>query len=100
MDIVIYLLAILGLVFLLKESDGPWGLFNKTRMLLFNNKYVGVFFYKLLSCSYCTGFHAGYLIYLFANYKNWQWNFIILWGLAGAILSLIFEAVMNKLSMD
>jgi hypothetical protein len=97
MDIVISLLAIIGLAFFIKETDGPWDLMRKIRLSLFSNKWFGVFFFKLLDCYFCLGFHCGWIVYLF-NYKKLEWNFIFLWGLAGAAVSLIFSILMNKLS--
>jgi hypothetical protein len=97
MEILIYLLAIFGLAFFLKESDGPFDLMAKLRNALMRNKYLGVFFYKLFSCYFCCGFHCGYLIYLLIN-KNWQFNLFICWGLAGGVSCLILDGVINKLS--
>jgi hypothetical protein len=97
MEIVLSLLAIFGLTFLLKESDGPCGIMSWMRNKLIANKYVGVFFYKLLSCYFCVGFHCGWMVYLLqAEYYKFQ--FFILWGLAGAAISLILDGLLTKLS--
>lgn len=37
-----------------------FGLMNKTLWLQNRSSYLG----KLFECSYCTGFHAGWIIYL------------------------------------
>lgn len=97
MNILISLLAIFSLAFLIKELDGPWNLISKTRNLLMRNKYVGVFFYKLFSCYYCIGFHCSYIIY-FLQMKTFVWNFFILWILAGSIICIIIDAILNKLN--
>jgi hypothetical protein len=99
MEIIIYLLAIFGLAFLIKESDGPWGMMNWLRNRLMQNSHVGVFFYKLLSCYFCVGFHCGWIVYLLSvDSSRWEWQFFILWGLAGAAISLIFDGLLTRLT--
>ena len=94
--IIIYLLAIFSLAFFFKESDGPFGIMNKIRSLLMNNKYVGVFFYKLLSCNFCIGCWAGGAVY-----GLYYFNLILpLWFLAGGSLYLggsILLQYLNKI---
>lgn len=97
MDTLIYICAIFGLAFFLKESDGPWGLMASARNTLMTNKDVGVFFYKLLDCYFCLGFHCGWFVYLLQA-QTWHFNLLICWGLAGGIISLIFDKVLVKLS--
>lgn len=99
MEIIIGLLAIFGLAFFIKESDGPFDLMNKLRNLSISNKYVGVFFYKLLSCYFCCGCHCGWIIYLLIN-KNWHFNLFICWAFAGGAISLITDAVIDFLHQD
>ncbi len=94
--IVIYLLAITGLVYLVKESTGPWGVMSWLRNVLMRNSFVGLFFYKLFGCYFCLGFHAGWAIYLIAESAP-KWNYFLLWGLAGAAISLIFSAALGRL---
>ena len=95
MSVVFPILAIFGLAFLIKESDGPWGIMSWARNKLINNKYVGVFFFKLLECYFCVGFHAGWIVYLLTH-PVWKINFIILWGLAGASISLIIDRLLMR----
>jgi hypothetical protein len=90
---IIILCAIFGLAFFFKESDGPWGIMAWLRNLLISNKFFGVFFYKLLDCYFCLGFHCGWIVYLLSN-EVWKWQFIILWGLAGGVISLIFDMLL------
>jgi hypothetical protein len=97
LDCIITICAIFGLAFLLKESDGPWGLIGKGRNLLLTNKHVGVFFYQLLDCYFCLGFHCGWIAYLLHEH-HYSLQFFILWGLAGGIISLTFNALLSKLS--
>jgi hypothetical protein len=99
MQILLNLLAVAGLAFLIKQSDGPWGLMAWIRNVLMRNKYVGIFFYKLFDCFFCCGCHAGYIIYLLStHYSNWTINYFIIWSLAGGIFSLFFNNLINKIN--
>lgn len=97
MSIILQILAIFSLTFLIKESDGPFGIMNWARSVLMSNKYVGVFFYKLFSCSHCVGSHAGWIVYLL-SYDIWSWNYFIIYMLAGGAISLMLSAVLEKLN--
>jgi len=97
METVIAILAIFGLAFFLKESDGPWGLMAKWRNLLFTNKQFGVFFYKLFDCYFCLGFHCGWIVCLLSG-QSWYPNLLLCWGLAGGIISLIFDLLLARLA--
>lgn len=99
MEIIIYLLAIFSLAFCLKEMDGPWGILNTARNWLMKQPKVGVFFYELLSCYYCLGFHCGWIVYLLSA-ETYKVQFFILWGLAGAIFSLIMRMLLDRLTGD
>lgn len=83
--ILVALLAVFGLTFLVKESDGPFGIMNWFRNQLLSNKHVGVFFYNMFECWFCTGCHAGWIVYLL--YVTNQ--FFVIWVLAGGTVSLI-----------
>jgi hypothetical protein len=97
--LIINILAIFGLAFLIKESDGPWGIMATIRNKLTDNKHIGVFFYNLLSCYFCVGCHCGWIVYLLtANIYAWQ--FFILWTLAGGTISLILDAALARLHRD
>lgn len=93
-EMLIYVCAIFGLAFLLKESDGPWGLVAKGRNLLIGHKKVGKFFYDLLDCYFCLGFHCGWIVYLLSA-EPFHLQFIILWGLAGGTISLTLSKLLN-----
>lgn len=82
--------------FLLKESDGPWGIMNWMRHKLISNKLCGVFFFKLLSCPFCMGCHAGWMIYLLSE-NVWRWNYFFIWMLAGGTINLMMNAALEKL---
>ena len=96
LDCIIVICAIFGLAFLIKENDGPWGIIAKSRNFLMSNKYVGVFFYKLLDCYFCLGCYCGSIIYLLHE-KYWTIQLFILWALAGGIISLFMSALISKL---
>lgn len=97
MNLIIYILSIYGLAFLIKETDGPWGIMSWIRNSLVTNKYVGVFFYKLLSCYFCIGCHAGWIIYLLSA-KHYHFNLLICWMLAGGVISLILDGLLTWLA--
>jgi hypothetical protein len=98
MDILITIFAIYGLAFLIKESDGPWGIMAWLRNKLMQNKYVGVFVYKLLDCYFCLGCHCGWVAYLLHEH-TYTPQFFVLWTLAGGSISLILDRVMARLSV-
>lgn len=97
LDSIITIFSIYGLSFLFKESDGPFDLMSRLRSFLMTRQKLGLFFYKLLSCYFCVGCHAGWIIYLFYN-KNYSFNLFILWMLAGGAISLILDKLVSKLS--
>lgn len=93
MEILIFILAIYGFVFLFAESDGPCGIIGLGRNYLFQNKYIGTFFYKLLSCPFCTGMHGGWIIYLLHT-PIWEFNLLICWALAGGVIGLLIDSLL------
>lgn len=97
--IIIAIFAIYGLAFFIKNADGPWDLMAKLRNYLMLNKYVGVFFYNLLNCWACTGFHAGWIVYLLFT-ESFKLTHCVLWGLAGMAISLTFDAVLIRLRRE
>jgi len=96
LETIISLLAIYGLAFLIKESAGPFDVMDKTRSWLMRNKYVGVFFFKLLDCYFCVGCHCGWIVYLLSH-ETYSWQFFTLWTLAGGIISLMMSELLERL---
>lgn len=88
------LLAIIGLFFLVKELDGPFGIIGYIRNFLMRDPFFGVFFYKLFSCPFCLGFHCGWIIYLISG--GVQLNYFIIWGLAGAATNMLLSTLGNS----
>jgi len=101
MEYILYLFAIYGLSFFLKESDGPFGIMSWLRNKLMTISWCGVFFYKLFSCYLCIGTHAGYIIYLLATpYKLWSISNLIIWAFAGAAFSLLMGLISEKINQS
>jgi len=98
-DLLICVLAIYGLAFLIKDSDGPWGIMNWMRRTLMGIKFVDVFFFKLFECYFCVGCHCGWIVYLLSHH-TWHWQFFILWTLAGGAISLIMDALLARLHRE
>jgi hypothetical protein len=99
MSIVISLLAIFGLAFTLKETNGPWDLISKWRNLMMRIPFIGVQFYKLLDCYFCTGWWCGIVIYLLSN-QNYTLSWAIVWGLAGGVICLLMDGILNWLHKE
>lgn len=99
MNIVLYLLAIVGLSFFIKEMSGPFDLMSRLRNWLMTNKYVGVFFYKLFSCYFCVGCHASWIIYLLSN-DAWSIKECLIWVFAGGAVSFIINLIVERINKD
>jgi len=93
--ILIYILAIFGLNFAIRQTSGPYGSIAWLRNKLMSNRHLGVLFYQLLECSFCSGFWCGIVICLLQG--EIHINQLIVWGLAGATISLILDATLTKL---
>lgn len=96
MSLILLLLAICSLSFFIQNLSGPFNLFGLVRNKLLQNKYFGVFFYELLSCPWCIGFHAGYLVYLLQA-TSFDIRQFIVFGLAGSTTNALFSVIFNKL---
>lgn len=93
------ILAIFGLAFLIKDSNGPFDIMSNLRRALMQNKYVGVFFFKLFECYFCIGCHCGWIVYLLSH-EHYSWQFFILWTLAGGTISLMLDGVLARLHRE
>lgn len=96
MSLVVALLAVFGLAFALKEAEGPWGMMSRLRQKLFACPALGVFWFKLLDCYFCTGFWCGMVVYLLVG-DPIKWNWVPIWGLAGGAVSLILDGLLTRL---
>ena len=90
MTIILTLLVFYSISFAIKET----GLLNRPRIWIIG---LHPFFYELLSCWYCTGFWAGLLTYLLF-FEVFHWREFLIYGLAGAVWSLIMNSLMDKLN--
>jgi hypothetical protein len=97
MTLILSLLAIYGLAFFIKETDGPWNLIGRWRNLMMRIPFIGVQFFKLLDCYFCLGCHCGWIVYLLSH-ESYSWQFFVLWALAGGAISLILSGVVAKLN--
>lgn len=88
MNTLLILISFFSLTYAIKETS----LFDKPRIFLIG---LHPFFYKLLSCSYCTGFWSGIILYFIVNYCGKPGE-ILLWGLASAGVSLIISKWLGK----
>ena len=83
--LIIMIFAIYTLSFLIRNSSGPFNLFGLIRNKLVSNKYLGVFFYQLLTCPWCIGFHCGYIIYIL-QFTYFKTSDFFMWALAGSAI--------------
>jgi len=97
MSIIISILAIYTLAFVARNISGPFNIFGLLRNKLVQSQHLGVFFYELLDCPWCSGFHAGYLIYLL-QFDSFDIRHLFLWGLAGSAITAFMDAILNKLN--
>lgn len=96
--IFILILSIYALSFTIRNLPGPFNIFGILRNWFMRLPFfIGVFFYQLLECSWCVGFHSGYIVYAIYNHHLYFSDFLI-WGLAGAAISAIMDAALGKLS--
>ena len=96
MNIVIALLAIFGLAFAIKETDGPWNIVSICRNWMMRLPFVGPQFFKLLDCYYCTGWWAGLAVY-FLTQEVYKLGWAICWAFAGGAVSMFMNALLSKL---
>ena len=94
MNTIVLICAIYGLSFAIRQTDGPWDLIARWRNWMMRLPVIGVQFYKLLDCPYCTGFWAGLGIY-FLSQESYKLNWAICWGLAGASTNLILDGLLS-----
>lgn len=87
LDAIIVLLSFYGLTYLIKEAE----ILSSVRNWLMMKS---AFFTKMLFCWFCTGFHAGWIVYFLHKY---QWD-LTLYALAGAAAASIINATVNKLT--
>lgn len=91
LDAAIVLLSFYAVTWVIQNSE----LLSTPRNYIMRNS---VFMFKLLSCSFCTGFYSGLFVYLLHE-EHWSLRLLLLWGLASSSLCYILNAVVNRLSV-
>jgi len=85
------ILAAVGLMFFLKESY----IFDRPRQILIRRPII----YKLFECSFCLGFHCGWIVYLVSkHFYNINLFDLAIFGLGSATASLIFTLCYEKVN--
>jgi len=97
-ELIIYIFAIYGISFFVKEMDGPFDIMAKIRNLLMRIPLVNVFLYKLLSCYFCVGTYSGLAVYIIHNHlQHLNVYDMILWIFGGSTISMLGNLISNKL---
>ena len=55
---------------------------------------------KMLACTYCTGFHSGWLVYVTSNYDNLKANEAVIFAFASAIFSYALDELVKYLEAN
>lgn len=82
----LYLMACAGLTF---------GFQHK---LPFLHKKIS-FLDKMLACTYCTGFHSGWIVYVIKNYDSLKFNELIIFAFASAMFSYSLDEAVKYLEV-
>jgi|SRR5579859_4900647 len=98
MSIIVLMMIIYSLSYIIRNLAGPFNLFSWIRNKLISNKLVGVFFYELLSCPWCIGFHCGYIVYII-NTLNLSISKCFLWGLFGSFICFLFDQLFDIINL-
>ena len=93
--IVFYLLAMFALGMLVRNIPGPFEVFDKARIALLQNEFVGAFFYKLLSCPICVGWWCGIAVYLL-QFNSFSIRELIMWGLVGSAVVFVGDELLDR----
>lgn len=85
------ILSIYSVAFLIKESS----ILDKPRNWILPRS---PFFFNMLDCWFCTGIHAGWIAYFLTQpVSNYTISGTFMWALAGGPVSLIMNALVDKL---
>ena len=85
--IIFYILAIYAISFIVRNISGPFDILSKIRNYLLASR-AGVFFYELLNCPWCVGFHCGYIVYFLAclSFSTFSLPMMVIWAFAGSAI--------------
>ena len=89
------LLAVLGLLLLFRQMEGPWGIISRWRNAMVRIPIIGKQFYDALQCSYCSGAWAACLIYSISSYAG-KLGSAVCFVLAGAAVCLLLNSLLTK----
>lgn len=98
-QLIITLFCMYGIMFTLRESNLPIWSYLRDKVLRRLN-----IINELLSCSFCTGFHAGWLTYLLMNYNALEYKetqehltYMIVYGFVSATFCYFFDIFLIKI---
>ena len=86
MNTALMLLAFYGVTFALRSAT----LLEPLRLWLARRSR---FVRDLLACPFCTGFHAGYIVYAFAVPFPWHFGDVFIYAFASAAFSYVMETL-------
>ena len=91
---IILLMCMYGITFAIQHKIP--GLFNKES---YKELTLNKFIKKLLICTFCTGFHAGWLVYLLSVGAGSPFNVfnMLIFAFAGAAFSYTIDTYVQKL---
>lgn len=99
MDYVLNLLCMYGVMFTLRNAQLP--LLVRCRDWVTTHS---AFFRKMLECSFCTGFHAGWITYLITSYASlfelslfYNLSSMVFYSFVSATFCYFFDNLMLKL---
>ena len=88
-----------GIMFTLKDSKLPIWSYLRDKLTSKSE-----FMASLFACSFCTGFHAGWLTYILMNYslfdyKTWHENiaYMLIYGFVSASFCYFFDNILVRL---
>lgn len=89
-NLLLTLLAAYGICFGLMNDKVSWITRPLRRIPLFPDEHGQGFFARLLSCPYCTGFHAGYIAWVLMHAHAVLMN--PSWGMLGEVVATSFAS--------
>ena len=84
-----------SLSFAIKQIDGPWGCISALRSLLLRSA-IGPFFYKLIECNYCLGFHTSLISYILLS-NNLSIRDAFTYSFSGAIFVMLLSSILERI---
>lgn len=88
------LITSLSITYAVKNLNGPFNMFGIFRNFLFKIPILGVEFFSLFECSYCVGFHVGWITAMLFNFNIQN---ILAMGFIAALCSLVLEMWIDSL---